>query len=171
MQLKARAPGSLMLLGEHAVLYGKPALVCAVNQYITVTLTPNLEADDKTIEIYSANYGHYETQLSSLTIQKPFQFVLAAISQLQMRIRRGFKLEITSEFSDQMGLGSSAAVTVATLAVIVAWLDMRIPEIELIRQGREVVRKVQGTGQVLILQRVCWAVWSPIKCSRYPLRK
>ena len=37
----ATAPGSLMLLGEHAVLAGKSALVCAVNKRMRITLTPN----------------------------------------------------------------------------------------------------------------------------------
>ena len=40
MPFKASAPGSLMLLGEHAVLHGKPALVGALDKRITVTLTP-----------------------------------------------------------------------------------------------------------------------------------
>ncbi len=143
MQLKASAPGSLMLLGEYAVLYGKPALVCAVDKRIAVTLTPRT---DETIEIHSASHGHHVTTLSQLTIEKPFHFVLGALKHYQTRLRRGCNIEITSEFSDKVGLGSSAAVTAATLAAIITWLNIKISPIELIRQGRTVIRQVQGTG-------------------------
>lgn len=143
MQLKASAPGSLMLLGEYAVLHGKQAIVCAVNKRITVTLTPR---QDERIEIQSALHGHYTTELTKIKIEKPFQFVLGALQQYQPKMKRGCDIEITSEFSDKVGLGSSAAVTVATLAALVTWLNIRISAIELVRQGRNVVRAVQGIG-------------------------
>lgn len=146
MQLKARAPGSLMLLGEHAVLFGKPALVCAVNRFITVSLTPNPAAYDETITINAGDYGYLETMLTEITIQKPFQFVLAAIKQLQPKIKRGFTLTIASEFSDQIGFSSSAATTVATLAVLSTWLDIQMTPLAFLRLGRQVVRDVQGIG-------------------------
>ncbi|TAK77140.1 MAG: hypothetical protein EPO11_03090, partial [Gammaproteobacteria bacterium] len=143
MQLKASAPGSLMLLGEYAVLYGKPALVCAVDKRITVTLTPRT---DERIEIHSELHGHYATTLSDVTIEKPFQFVLGALKHYQTRLKRGCDIKIVSDFSDQVGLGSSAAVTAATLAAIITWLNIKISPLELIRQGRDVIRQVQGMG-------------------------
>lgn len=143
MQLKASAPGSLMLLGEYAVLYGKQALVCAIDKRITVTLTPRA---DKHIEIQSSLHGHYITDLFELKIEKPFQFVLGALKHYQAKLKQGCHIEIESEFSDKVGLGSSAAVTVAMLAVIVSWLNIRISPLDLVRQGRTVVRSVQGVG-------------------------
>lgn len=143
MQLKATAPGSLMLLGEYAVLYGKPALLCAVDKRISVTLTPRL---DKKIEIYSVNHGHFSTSIADVQITKPFQFVLGAIKQYSNQFKQGFNLHIETEFSDKVGFGSSAAVTVATLAVIASWLDKNISLITLVRHGRQVIRDVQGVG-------------------------
>lgn len=143
MQFKASAPGSLMLLGEYGVLYGKRALVCAVDKRVTVVLTPR---QDFRIEIYSSLHGHYATELSQLTIEKPFQFVLGAVKYYQTKLKQGCNIEVTSEFSDRVGLGSSAAVTVATLAAILTWLNVRTSAIELVRLGRLVVRQVQGVG-------------------------
>src|SRR5438045_3958935 len=75
MLLRASAPGSLMLLGEYAVLHGQHALVCAIDKRMTVTLSPR---DDKKILIESA-LGHYETTLSDLKLVSPFRFVLATL--------------------------------------------------------------------------------------------
>ena len=66
MQLRAKAPGSLMLLGEHAVLFDKPALVSAINKYITVTMTPAHQHDDETIEIHSKTHGSLATYIISI---------------------------------------------------------------------------------------------------------
>lgn len=143
MQIKASAPGSLMLLGEYAVLYGQQALVCAVDKRINVTLTPR---EDERIEIYSSLHGQYTTELSQLSIEKPFQFVLGVLKQYQPVLRRGCRIDITTAFSDKMGLGSSSAVTVATLAAVVTWLNIRMTPLDMIRQGRHVVRQVQGVG-------------------------
>lgn len=143
MQYKASAPGSLMLLGEYAVLYGKHALVCAVNKRITVTLTPR--KDDR-IEIRSSTLGHYSTDIAQLHIEKPFQFVLGTLKQYQSRLKSGCDIEIESEFSDQVGLGSSAAVTVATLAALFTWLAIKTSPHDLIRHGRNIVRAIQSVG-------------------------
>ena len=143
MSFKASAPGSLMLLGEYAVLYGKQALVCAVDQRIYVTVTPR---HDDQVNIHSERFGEYRTTLTDLEIQKPYSFVLGTLLQLKSKMRRGCDLYIESEFSDQIGFGSSSAVTVATLAALITWLDIRMNANEMIRQSRLIVRRVQGMG-------------------------
>lgn len=105
-----------MLMGEHAVLRNELAIVGAVDKRMTITLTPH---DDKRVEIYSS-LGNHHTTLDELKIAPPFQFVLAAIQRYQTQLQNGFRLEIKSEFSSKVGLGSSAAVVVATLACLMS---------------------------------------------------
>jgi mevalonate kinase len=142
MLFRASAPGSLMLLGEYAVLHGQHALVCAVDKRIAVTLTPR---DDKKIKIESA-LGQHETTLVKLKIIPPFQFVLAAIKRLRQYLPTGCDLKIEAEFSATIGFASSAAVTVATLSALITWLNLTYSSIDLIKLARQVVRQVQGTG-------------------------
>src|SRR5205085_310235 len=143
MQLKASAPGSLMLLGEFAVLNGKQALVCAVNKRLSVTLTPRL---DTRIEITSDILGKFSTDVSQLKIAKPLQFVLGVLQSFQHQLQQGCDIHIESEFSSTIGWGSSAAVTVATLTVLMNWLSIPYTQPELLKRSRDVVRAIQGVG-------------------------
>lgn len=139
---RVSAPGSLMLLGEHAVLHGEPALVCSVSKRIVITLTPR---DDSRITIQSS-LGRHETALDELSARKPFVFTLTAIDNVKERIPGGFDLCIDSDFSATLGLGSSAAVTVATVGVLHAWLGLTRNPRDLFETSYAVIRAVQGTG-------------------------
>lgn len=138
----ASAPGSLMLLGEHAVLHGRRALVLAVNQRLRVTLVPR--ADDR-LEIESA-LGRHATTLRECTPHPQFRFILEAIRRHAAACPSGFTLRVESEFSHTIGFGSSAAVTAATVAVLreVAGLPRDLAAIR--DEGIAVVRAVQGRG-------------------------
>lgn len=148
-KVQAKIPGSLMLFGEHAVLHGGLAIVCAVERFITVTLTAR---SDKQVYIRAENFGNLKFTLSSnLKINKEtnksFKFVLAAIDLKRKSIATGFDLEIVSDFSPQLGLGSSAAVTVATLAVLEEWLKGKKPKrLKLFLEARKIIKSVQGVG-------------------------
>lgn len=147
---KASAPGSIMLMGEHAVLRNELAIVGAVAKRITATLTPQ---DNNRIEIYST-LGNHHTTLDELKIAPPFQFLLAAIQRYQSKLTNGFRLEIKSEFSSKVGLGSSAAVVVATLACLQQYLKKatagnshnQLDHQELFLDARATIQAVQGRG-------------------------
>ncbi len=139
---KASAPGSLMLLGEHAVLYGRQALVCAVNRRIYVTLIPRKDTNVRVV----SSLGEIRTSLKKIKMPAPFRFVQAALNRFQNDFESGFDLKIESDFSHEVGLGSSAAVTVATYAALMAWLERRIPLQILFQTGVNITRKVQGLG-------------------------
>ena len=147
----ASAPGSLMLLGEHAVLHGQLALVCAVNRRIHVTLTPR---QDRTIRI-SSTLGQRSMTVDGIKPSKPFRFVIAVLHRFAKTLPSGFDLRIDSEFSHQVGLGSSAAVTVATLAVLKQFVAGHAePGIQsqrdrlqnLFKEAVGVIREAQGLG-------------------------
>jgi len=142
MRFVASAAGSVMLFGEHAVLHGMQAVCCAIGQRMKVTLTPRA---DQTLIIRSA-LGMAEMTLSTFAIRPPFQFVLTAIEHYQSQITKGFDLSIEADFSSTMGLGSSSAVTVATVGVLTQSLGITLSALELFEVAKAVVVKVQGLG-------------------------
>lgn len=158
---KASAPGSMMLFGEHAVLHHYPALVMALNRRISVTLIPR---NDSIISI-SSSLSNFKCTLESLAqaSHPALSFVLATLQYYQnyqyqnyrVAFLQGFDLIIDSEFSEKIGFGSSAAVVVATVAVMEQWLEKNSTEIiteftdlkaALHQTAHRIIKQVQGTG-------------------------
>lgn len=142
-QLKASAPASIMLFGEHAVLHGGLAIACALSQRIFVELKPR---NDNKIVIESAQIGSHYTTLETMEIIKPFEYVLASILYYKDKIKTGFDLQINSGFSDKVGLGSSAAVTVATLSLLASITDCQLNKKQLLSEALAIYQIVQGVG-------------------------
>ncbi len=126
-----------MLLGEHAVLHGRRALVCAIDQRITVSL---LSLYEPVLKIDS-DLGTYEAPLDALIDHSDFRFVLDVVKQYPLE--QGIALEITSDFSSDIGFGSSAAVTVATHAALTGNVKNKM---DLFKRALASVHRVQGRG-------------------------
>ena len=125
--LVARAPGKLFLLGEYAVLDGAPAIVAAVDRFIEVRLTPRTV---RTVRITAPGVGEaLDFDPGRPPPYAPLRFVLAAyghaIAVCPRLATAGLELDISGDLdahrsAAKLGLGSSAAVTVATTAALFA---------------------------------------------------
>ncbi|MBT8041560.1 MAG: hypothetical protein KJN98_00155 [Pontiella sp.] len=137
------APGSLMLLGEHAVLHGHKAMVCAINRRITIRI---FEMPGRGVRIAS-DLGTYRAPLDDLVDHPDFRFVIGAIRKHRSELPSGFEMEIDSDFPADIGFGSSAAVTAATHAALLGWLHGVVPSSKnLFGHTLETIRTVQGRG-------------------------
>jgi len=113
---KASAPGKVILFGEHFVVYGVKAILCAINKRVTVT-AENIEA--KIISIKS-NIGDLKLQPNKAISEidsplKPFYYLANKMIQNQ---NTGIKIIVESEIPLGVGLGSSSACCVAGAAAI-----------------------------------------------------
>jgi len=124
----ARAPGKLFLLGEYAVLDGCPAVVAAINRHIEVRL--ELAAGAAVIRICAPACGAVEFAAAQPPASEGLlRFVIAAYRAVLSRFpqlgKRGCSLMIASAMAGpdaaKVGLGSSAAVTVAAVAALAAF--------------------------------------------------
>lgn len=128
----ARAPGKLFVAGEYAVVSpGEPSVLIAVDRYLTVSLSESVDAGSIHSPEYSRMPVRWTRGQDGLTLDRehhPYDYVIAAIEVSErLRAERGlrprfFDLFIESGLDDpsgrKFGLGSSAAVTVATIAAI-----------------------------------------------------
>ncbi|MTI13396.1 mevalonate kinase [Sansalvadorimonas verongulae] len=136
------APGSTMLFGEHAVLHGQAAIACAMDARLSVKAT--LRSDRKVI-IRSA-LGNYESELDDLEKDQVHRFTLCLLKRWRNRLPGGVELEVASGFSHTVGLGSSAALTVAVAAAFRRLCGLAMKQRALLDECLAVVQEVQGSG-------------------------
>ena len=116
MKSKASAPGKVILFGEHFVVYGVKAILCAINKRVTVTAE---KIKEEKISIKS-NIGDLELELNKPISKinsplKPFYYLANKMIQNQST---GIEIKIESDIPLGAGLGSSSACCVAGAAAI-----------------------------------------------------
>ncbi|NJD77286.1 MAG: mevalonate kinase [Candidatus Methanoperedens sp.] len=131
MTTTCSAPGKIYLFGEHAVVYGEPAIACAVDLRTRISVE---KSDAITI---SSDIG---TTGLDFDIHP---YVSAAIKKLGCMET---SIKITSDIPMGSGLGSSAAVTIATLAAINIEFGLGHDSAELARMGHEIEKEIQGAA-------------------------
>ncbi len=151
--ITASAPGTLMLTGEHAVLHGYPALVCAVDQRMQVTLTPR---NDTAFTIHSPLLGDFTGDIATVSPKAPFEFITTIIASYKTKLTTGFDLNIKTDFSHTVGLGSSSAVTVATIAVIAKYSGEILTPETLWKKAYDIILQVQQVGSGADLAASIW---------------
>jgi mevalonate kinase len=150
MWVTASAPGKLLLLGDHAVVYNHPCLVTAVDiRYdVSVTRQDSAVIEIETPALKQANEVYrVSVHDAGAHYQADTAFVEAAVVQMQQLYggKPGLKIA-TSGPARSFGLGSSSAVTVATLAALDRLFNLRLSRRELFSAGYQAVLDVQGLG-------------------------
>lgn len=142
---KVSAPGKLHLLGEHAIVYNKPAILTAVGKRCFIEISSR---DDEKIKISSTNFkkdltlsfeeatqkfnkaqedwDKYDTNndiplLKSITkdpLDYPFIIVGQFIKYYELDSLSGFDLVIDSEVPVGAGMGSSGALSASMIGAL-----------------------------------------------------
>jgi mevalonate kinase len=116
LKSKASAPGKVILFGEHFVVYGVKAILCAINKRISVTAE---KSEENKISIKS-NIGNLTLEPNKLISEinsplKPFYYLANKMIQNQ---NTGIEIIVESDIPLGVGLGSSSACCVAGAAAI-----------------------------------------------------
>lgn len=150
MKVTASAPGKLMLYGEHAVVYGSPCIVTAVDQRVRVSIEPNGEGE---IHVCSPNVGldEYHKKINRLgkdDLPKSMAFVEMLVKRFyeQHKIKGGIRISTESDFSTQFGFGSSAAVVVALAKALSNYFAVELDNKQIFEIAYQAVLDVQGVG-------------------------
>lgn len=175
--MKVIAPGKLILSGEHAVVYGQPALAMAVNRYVTAktTATP--------LPIITFNLMDFAYQrrfhLSALhllknriknkykrfingefkireVLQKPVELAQLAFSlffdSLNIKLTQGIHIHLESTIPIGCGMGSSAATVLSIVHAIAEHLSIPLSKEKAFDLGLEAENMQHGFSSGLDLR-------------------
>ncbi|MFC7154756.1 mevalonate kinase [Halomarina halobia] len=170
------APGKLYLFGEHAVVYGEPAVGCAIDRRARVTVERRdddrlqVEARDLTLDGFTVEYsGGANDQLD---VNVPTPLVEAAMGYVDGAVEQareaagapdaGLDLIVESEIPLGAGLSSSAAVIVATIDAAARELGVDLPAEEIADRAYRVEHGVQD-GQASRTDTFCSTVGGAVR--------
>ncbi len=145
---KASAPAKIILLGEHAVVYNKPAIAIPVNDvraFVTIKTDSNSD-----VPVIRANDLDIEYSFKKKSVPKKIEHIAKAIQLVKDKTRsqypyKGWRLSLSSDIPIARGMGSSAAISVSLIKALYQFLDKDLAQSLLIDLSYELEKFHHGT--------------------------
>ena len=170
------APGKVYLFGEHAVVYGEPAVPCAIERRATVTAEARdddrlrVRADDLTLDGFTVTWGgdagaRPDVDVPTPLVEAAMGYINGAVEQARDAAdapETGFDVTIASEIPLGAGLGSSAAVVVACIDAATRELGVELDPQEVADRAFRVEYEVQD-GEASRADTFCSAMGGAVR--------
>jgi mevalonate kinase len=129
------APAKVYLFGEHAVVYNESAICCAVN----IRTRVNIEYSENIVINSSLGTTGIDYEIHP--------YVSAVVEKIRKKSPyRGVSISIESDIPVGSGLGSSAAVVVATICAFNNLLKLGMDKESIASFGHSIEKEIQGAA-------------------------
>lgn len=165
-KIRVSAPGKIILSGEHAVVYGYPEVLCAINRRLTV----EIQKSENALEVTPSE--------GELFVKYGLELIKTKLGISELG---NLKIKIDSQIPLGCGLGSSAAFAVALTAGIFKFLKLPWSLKKINEIAYEIEKKQHGTpsggdntvctyGGFLLYRKETeiFKVFSPLKAKIFP---
>ena len=177
----ARAPGKLYIAGEYAVVEpGHRAVLVAVDRFITVRITPCSPAGGYAGTISSRLYDtgsrpwrHRPQDGQAEAVGGEDDYIISAIRVVEALVTQGggrprsFDLSVSSELEEddgrKLGLGSSSAVTVATVRAVAVFYGLAADDLtvyKLAMLASDTVQPIGSGGDIAASAMTGWVAYT-----------
>jgi mevalonate kinase len=140
------APGKTILFGEHAVVYGQPAIAVPVTErQAKVKIFPLIGSQTDQIQ-FIAPQIQFEKNYIDLDKHHPFRIALEQVKNfLDISHYPACKIHLSSTIPISSGLGSSAAISVSLINALFSFVGYRASESLLSELAYKVEIEFHGT--------------------------
>jgi mevalonate kinase len=123
----ATAPGKIILFGEHAVVYHRPAIAVPVTQVkARVVVSADIKAPQARVHILAPDI-RLEADLNELSVDDPIaRAIYSLIHELGIDRLPACQIHISSTIPLAAGMGSGAAVSVALIRAFAGFLGFKL---------------------------------------------
>lgn len=144
--ITATAPGKIILFGEHAVVYGRPAIAIPVKQiHARASIIANPAGQSGDVQIISQDIG-LNSRLDHLPEDHPIAITFRLVMEmLDISHLPALRLQITSTIPIAAGLGSGTATTVAVARALSTFLGHPLENDQISHIAYTVDQKHHGT--------------------------
>ena len=177
----SRAPGKLYIAGEYAVVEpGHRAVLVAVDRFITVRITPCSPAGEYAGTISSRLYANGSRSWrrrpqdgQAEAVGGEDDYIISAIRVVEALVTQGggrprsFDLSVSSELEEddgrKLGLGSSSAVTVATVRAVATFYGMVADDLtvyKLAMLASDTVQPIGSGGDIAVSAMTGWVAYT-----------
>ena len=148
MVTKASAPGKVILLGEHAAVYGNPVLVAAIDlrSYVTVKKRDDslIVLDNPAVNVN--NFKFLLSQLKKLKTKWNLALSCESIEKVESYLgeKSGLEISIKSDVPVSSGMGSSASIAAALVLAISKELGYDLNKKEIAKLAWDIENIIHG---------------------------
>ena len=172
LEAAVSVPGKAILLGEHAAVYGHPALVTAVDLRLTVTaracgdvgVSVTGPAEFHSGRLSPAQIADLRRGIGAPGDRLAYLAAGVALEAASAPAETGIELAVTSEIPSGSGLGSSAALAVSVIAAVLAALRTPADASTIARAAKEVETRQHGRPSGVDVEAVLRG--GPVWCQR-----
>lgn len=173
--MQALAPGKIILTGEHAVLYGSPAIAMAINCYAKTSINKHqdnhvlfslldlsyhksmtIKGLKKLKQRLKDDYQKFQQGEFSIreVIKRPFELSQYAVSSLLEKFQHiddGVQVKTESDIPIGCGMGSSAATTLSMLHAVNLYYQLNLEKQQYLNLALETENLQHGKSSGLDL--------------------
>ena len=176
MQITVSTPGKIILIGEHTVVYGFPAILTAISRrlYVTVRSAKKTGSSKDNPKIINANVKDNHLVRKSIEIFRE-NFKIEKLPPLE--------IEISTDIPLNRGLGSSASLSSAVIGALMKgvlnlWNPAKINELSFIAEKSQHTNPSGADNTIVTFGGLIWyrkefeflkSIWSlPIIQYKFP---
>lgn len=144
--ITATAPGKVILFGEHAVVYGRPAIAVPVQSVrARAVVMADIHGPSGRIHIQAPDIN-LEADYDQLPLDHPLRVTIhLLLSELGVKKPPACRLRVSSTIPIASGMGSGAAITIASIRGITAFLGTSLLDERVSAITYEVEKLYHGT--------------------------